>query len=103
MTFKQVLTMYQIYHSLIHPPHPFSLILPTPHSQSSFTRHHFCIYLHRNTFYYTLFTLLPPFPQHLLPTTGASSPTIGRTCSTLLFSNLVEEKQIKEKMKNVTF
>jgi hypothetical protein len=63
VAFTKVLTMYQIYHSWIHPLH-HSLLSPYPHSWNSFNRYHFpftCMctqYLHH---------IHPPSPfPHLL-------------------------------------
>jgi hypothetical protein len=49
------------------------------------------------THFCTTFSLLTLFPP-LLPSTGTTPP--GKTCSTLLFSNSVEEKR-EDKMKNM--
>jgi hypothetical protein len=70
----QVLMMYQIYHTWIH-LHNHSPSSSSPDSWSTFSRYHFRIYLHLYTFYCTIFTLLPPFPQHLLLPTGVSPTT----------------------------
>jgi hypothetical protein len=87
VAFTEVLTIYQIYHTWIHPFHHFPL--HPPHSWNSFNRYHFSIYIH----VYTVFAIYSP--SHTLslpppPPTGTSPP--GRTCSTLLFSNFVKEK-----------
>jgi hypothetical protein len=73
-------------------------------SWNSFNRYHFCIYVHG----YTLFVPYSssyPFPCHLSTPTGASSPwpTLGRTCSVLLFSDFIKDKNIKDKKGNMTF
>jgi hypothetical protein len=47
----EVLTIYQIYHTGIHPLHCSPLSLPPPNSWNSFNRRHFCIY----TYAYTIF------------------------------------------------
>jgi hypothetical protein len=79
----------KIYHSLIDPIH-HSLLSPAPSFPGIVLTHHFPIHIH----VYTLFalcshsqTLSPPPPIPLVPT----SP--DRTCSALLFSDFVKEKQ----------
>jgi hypothetical protein len=56
-------------------------------------RYHFFIYIH-------LHHIHPPtlFPHHLPPPPGANSLPLGRTCSTLLFSDFVEERRDKKKI-----
>jgi hypothetical protein len=46
----------------------------------------------------------PPtsFPHHLPDSHRCQPSSLGRTCS-VLFSDFVEEKKRKEKMKNMTF
>jgi hypothetical protein len=50
------------------------------------------------TYFCTVFTLLLLFPI-ISPPTGASTPPLGRTCSTLLFCDFVEEEREKIKRK----
>jgi hypothetical protein len=42
-------------------PPSFSFISPYLHSNNSFNRYHFSIYIHVYTIFCTIFTLLPPF------------------------------------------
>jgi hypothetical protein len=86
----QVLMMYQIYHTWIH-LHNHSPSSSSPDSWSTFSRYHFRIYLHLYTFYCTIFTLLPPFPN-ISSFPLVSALPLSRTCSTLLFSDFVREK-----------
>jgi hypothetical protein len=71
-------------------PPSFSFIPSSIHSWNSFSRSHFSIYIHVYTVcapyspYYT-------FSSHPAPHTGTNFP--DRTCSDLLFSNLVKEKK----------
>jgi hypothetical protein len=50
---QKVLTIYQIYHTWIHPLHHSSSF---PHSWDTFNRYNFSIYIH----VYTVFTLYSP-------------------------------------------
>jgi hypothetical protein len=93
-----------ITHTWIHPLHHSPLSsLPHPDSWNSFNRYHFCIYMHVYTFFVLyspsyLLSLLPPTFSHfqLVP-----PYTLGRTCSSLLFSDFVEEKREKIKKINI--
>jgi hypothetical protein len=49
VAFTKVLTMYQIYHTWIHPLLCSPLSLSPPHSWNSFNRYHFCKYIHVQT------------------------------------------------------
>jgi hypothetical protein len=44
-----------------------------------------------------------PFPHHLLPSHWCQLFPLGRSCSSLLFFNFVEEKKRTDKMKNMIF
>jgi hypothetical protein len=44
-----------------------------------------------------------PYLQHLPIPPSAKPPPLGRTCSALLFSGFVEEKNIKDNKKNLEF
>jgi hypothetical protein len=83
--------------SYLNPP---PLPPPTPGSWSSFNRYHFCIYIHVYSFC-TAFILLPPFlaisPRDDLPSYQPSSQR--RPCSSLLFSDFIEQKREKIKRK----
>jgi hypothetical protein len=57
---------------------------------------HTCVHIICTIFIFLPLSLLPP-PQ-LVPSTS-----LHRTCSTLLFSNFVEEKYIKDKNRNMAF
>jgi hypothetical protein len=81
VAFTKVLKIYQIYHTWIHSIHHSPLT--SPHSWNSFNRYHFSICIHS---IWTIFTLL----LHLLPL--VPHPVAGRTCSVLLFSDFVKEK-----------
>jgi hypothetical protein len=48
VAFTKVLTLYQIYHTSIHPLH-HSPSFPSPHSWNSCNRHHFSNYIHVHT------------------------------------------------------
>jgi hypothetical protein len=50
------------------------LHFPPPNSWISFNRYHFCIFLHVHTFYCTVFTLLPSFPNTSPPHWCQPSP-----------------------------
>jgi hypothetical protein len=82
----KVLTIYQIYHTCIHPLHHSPLSTPIPGTVSTdiiFVSTYMCTqYLHH---------IHPPTPFHLLPPIG-TNPTLGRTCSALLFSDFLKEK-----------
>jgi hypothetical protein len=70
-------------------------LLLLPHSWNNFNRYHFCICIHVYTFL-ALYSPSCPLSLSFPPPTGTNSlPSI--TCSTLLSSNFVEEKRIKEK------
>jgi hypothetical protein len=67
---------------------PFSFISSFPHAWNSFNRYYFSIYIH----VYTVFALFSS--SHTLsppPPTNIDHP--GKTCSTLLFSDFVKEKE----------
>jgi hypothetical protein len=86
VTFTKVLTMYQIY--LISTPQWLAFILPPPIPGVVSIGYHFCIYTH---VYTVLHVIHSPTPLcHFLPSTETPAP---RTCSALLFSDLVEEKR----------
>jgi hypothetical protein len=84
--FTKVLTIYQVYHSWIHPLH-LSPLSP-PHPWNSFNRSHFSIYIHVCTvfgLYSSLYTLCPHPPPPTVPTPDT-------IFSALLFSDYVKEK-----------
>jgi hypothetical protein len=93
-TFTKVLTMYQIYHTWIHllPCSPLFLLDPIPGTVST------GVILHLHTVYTVFapyspsYSLAPP-PPPPISTTPLQPP--GRTCSVLLFSDFVEEKEKK--------
>jgi hypothetical protein len=63
VAFTKVLTMYQLYHTWIHPFH-CSALSPSPNFWNIFTRYHFCIYIHM----YRFFALYSPsYPLSLPP------------------------------------
>jgi hypothetical protein len=82
---------------------PFTALFhtPFPNSWNSFSRYHFCIYIH----VYILFSPYSssyPFPCHLPcstpPTKHPQPPSslpLGRTCSSSLFSDFCRRKSIK--------
>jgi hypothetical protein len=79
---------------------PFLFSPPSPFldSWSSFNRCHFCICIH----VYILFAPYSPsypFPHHLPLSTSANPPN----CFTLLLSDFVEEKNIKDETRNLMF
>jgi hypothetical protein len=53
VAFTKVLTIYQVYHTWIHPLH-HSLLSLSPHSWNSFRRFHFSIYM-------DVYTIFPPY------------------------------------------
>jgi hypothetical protein len=87
VTFIKVLTIYCGWiHHLHHPP-----LCLLPHSWNSFNMFHFSIHIHD----YIVFALYSP--SHKLsppppPSYWYHTPSLGRTCSALLFSNFVNEK-----------
>jgi hypothetical protein len=90
VAFSKVLTMYQIYHTWIHPS-TILLYIPsfTPGVVSTGI---FSICTHVSTVFANIHHPIP-FPHLFLPPTG-TNPSQGRTCSALLFSNLVNEKNV---------
>jgi hypothetical protein len=82
------------------PLQPFSLI-PPPLIPGVVSTDTVFAFTYMYTFYCTISALLPPFPNTSpLP---CQPSTLGRTCSAFLFSNFVEEKKRKDKMKNMVF
>jgi hypothetical protein len=80
------------------PPLPFTLITSSPDSTgiiSAFT--YMCTHYLHSIHPHIPFPPSPPHSHLWHP-----SP-LGRTCSTLQFSNFVEEKERKDEMKNITF
>jgi hypothetical protein len=76
------------------PPPSFSFILPSPHSWNSFNSYHLSIYTHVYTvfaLYSSSHTLSPPSPPSYCYQTPPPPPP-DKTCSVLLFSNFVKEK-----------
>jgi hypothetical protein len=75
---------------------------PSTNSWSSFTRCNFCIYI----YVYTLFAMYSPSqPFSLSPPSlhwHENSP-LGRTYSSIMFSDFIEEKNRKNKRQNMTF
>jgi hypothetical protein len=51
---------------------------------------------------FALYSSSSPFLHHLPPPTGINPLSPHRTCSTLLFSDFVEEKKMKDK-RNIAF
>jgi hypothetical protein len=76
VAFTRVLTMYQIYHTWIHPFH-CSPLSPSPYTRNNFNRCHFCIYLHVFTVFapcspsYPLSLPPPPFHWYHVPSPPA--------------------------------
>jgi hypothetical protein len=99
VTFTQVLTMYWIYHTWIHPFHPFLASPPIHGIVSSGTIFAFTYMWH--TFFVLYSPSYPLSPPHILYTGASPAPpsTPGRTCSTLLFSDFVGQKREKIKWK----
>jgi hypothetical protein len=72
LTFTKVLTMYQIYHTWIHPLHHSSLS-SSAHFWNSFNRSHFPIYIH---LYIVFAPSSPPSPfPHFSPHNGTNTST----------------------------
>jgi hypothetical protein len=77
VAFTKVLTMYQIYHTWIHPLHHAPLP-PSSHFWNSFNRYHFCICIHVYTFF------VPPFPSTSVSLTiVAKLSSKERSCTVL--------------------
>jgi hypothetical protein len=84
VAFTQVLTLYQIYQTWIHLLR-YCPSSPPPDSWRSFSRYHFFIYLQGYNFLHHI---------HLTSPSHYWQPySLGSTCSTLLFSNFVGEKE----------
>jgi hypothetical protein len=78
---------------LLYPPPPFPGVVATGFIVA-FTNMcaHYLHHIHPPT----------PFPHHL--GSHCCQPSLlGRTCFALLFSNFIDEKKRKDKMKNMTF
>jgi hypothetical protein len=89
VAFTKVLTMYQIYHTWIHPLHHCPLTPPSPIPRMVSTGIIFA-------FTYTC----TPFLLHIHPLPTGTNPPLGsggRTHSAFLFSDFVEEQREKEK------
>jgi hypothetical protein len=96
----KVLTMYQIYHTWIHPLH-HSLSSPLPNSQNSFNNSHFSTYIHVYLHYiHTVCILLPHFPI-TSALTSANLPPQNVFCSPILW--FCRRKKIKDEKKNMAF
>jgi hypothetical protein len=90
----------QIYHTWIHPLHCSSSSL-FPNFWNSFKRYHFCTYIHGITLF-ALHSSSYPFPATCpLPLVPDFPPQ--KTFSTLLFYNFIEEKNTKDKIRNMVF
>jgi hypothetical protein len=83
VTFTKVLTIYQIYHTWIHPLHHSAFTTPFPHASNSFNKYHFSIYICVHNIC-TIFMLLHHF--------STFSPLTLVPCSALLLSDFVKEK-----------
>jgi hypothetical protein len=68
VAFIEVLTLYQIYHTWIHPLY-HSPLSPTSNSWNSFNRYHFSIYVLVHIIF-AYFNPSTPFPHFLPPSTG---------------------------------
>jgi hypothetical protein len=76
-------------------PPPWLFFIPSPSPEIVSNRYQF-------TFIYICTKYVhqvhpPPFPCHLPTPSGTNPPSLGRTCSTLLSSDFMEEKRNKEK------
>jgi hypothetical protein len=93
VAFTKVLINYII---LEFTPSTAPLYLSSPDSWNSFNRYRFYIYMHVYTFFAPhsfSYPLSPPLP----PLHWWQPSSLGRTCSTVLFSDFAEEKKKKEK------
>jgi hypothetical protein len=85
--------------SYLNLPSPLlSLIPSSPDAWNSFNMYHFAF----TYIIYTIFILLPLSPPPQLPPMPTPNHLV-RTCSPLLFSDFVEEKNTKDNKKNMVF